>query len=211
MNLDCIVNGDCDEGMAGMPDGSVDIIFTDPPYIAAEVIQAYRILSRHAPRVLKPGGFLITYSAQYHLLVIMQTLGEDLSWYWLCIQLNSGLKSIVWSRHAMCGFKPILIYQKPPVTPARSIFMDVVQGHRSKRHHAWEQSIQETLHLLSRIAEPGAMVLDPFTGSGTNLLAAKLLGLHFLGFEIDPATCEVARSRLQQAPLDLYSFVEVGA
>lgn len=81
--------------------------------------------------------------------------------------------------------------------------MDVVQGQRPKRHHAWEQSIQETLHLLSRFAEPGAVVLDPFTGSGTNLLAVKLKGSHFLGSEIDPVTCEVARSRMQQAPLDL--------
>lgn len=39
-------------------------------------------------------------------------------------------------------------------------------------------------------------ILDPFCGSGTTLVAAKKLGRHFLGFEISPEYCQVARNRL---------------
>ncbi len=51
--------------------------------------------------------------------------------------------------------------------------------------------------------------MDPFTGSGTIPLAAKLLGLRYMGFEIDPDTHRVATGRMQQTPLDLFDYSEV--
>jgi site-specific DNA-methyltransferase (adenine-specific) len=46
--------------------------------------------------------------------------------------------------------------------------------------------------------KPGDMVLDPFTGTGATLLAAKRLNLSAVGIEIDPAYCEAARRRLNR-------------
>jgi DNA modification methylase len=43
---------------------------------------------------------------------------------------------------------------------------------------------------------PGDMVLDPFHGGGTTSCAAKRLGRHYLGFEINDHWCEIARDRL---------------
>src|SRR5690606_19720334 len=187
--MSTLVCGDCDEGMARMRSGSVDVIFTDPPYIKDLYAGAYQILARHAGRLLVPGGYLVTYCPQFHLPAILRIMdGSGLSYFWLCAQLNSGAKTIVWSRHAMCGWKPVVIYQKPPVTPPDKIFMDVLRGVRAKAFHPWQQSIHETLHLLSRLAGPGALVLDPYAGTGTNLVAAQLLGMNYHGFEIDPAT-----------------------
>lgn len=37
------------------------------------------------------------------------------------------------------------------------------------------------------------VIFDPFMGSGTTGRAALMKGHHFLGFELDPATCEIAR------------------
>jgi len=207
-----LVCGDCDDGMAGMRPGSVDIIFTDPPYIKDLYADAYQVLARHAGRLLVPGGYLVTYCPQFHLPAILRIMdGSGLAYFWLCAQLNAGAKTIVWSRSAMCGWKPVVIYQKPPVTPPDHIFIDVLTGARAKAFHPWQQSIHETLHLLSRLAAPGALVLDPFAGSGTNLVAARLLGMDYYGFEIDPATCRIARERLTQRPLDLGDFLEVPA
>ena len=205
-----LICGDCDEGMAQMRSGSVDIIFTDPPYVKDLYTEAYQVLSTHAGRLLVPGGYLVTYCPQFHLPVILRILdGCGLAYFWLCAQLNSGAKTIVWSRHAMCGWKPVVIYQKPPVTAPDQIFIDVLRGVRAKAFHPWQQSIHETLHLLSRLAAPRALVLDPYAGTGTNLIAAQLLGMNYHGFEIDPATCQIARERLTQRPLDLAVFSEV--
>jgi len=193
--------------MATLPAGSVNIIFTDPPYVKDTYAAAYQVLADHASRLLVPGGYLVSYCPQYYLPEILHIFdGSGLSWFWLVAQVNSGAKAIVWSRHAMCAYKPIVIYQKPPASPPPRLFSDVISGARCKEFHPWQQSIHETLHLLSRLADPGAVVLDPFAGSGTNLLAARLLGMEYVGFEIDPGTCETARRRLAQQPLDLVSL-----
>ncbi len=44
----------------------------------------------------------------------------------------------------------------------------------------------------------GDVVLDPFCGSGTTCLAAKRLGRHYLGFDIDKNYAALARRRLAQ-------------
>jgi len=177
-------NIDCDEGMTTLKADSVDIILTDPPYSSEEFEEAYHILSKHAPRVLRPSGFLVTSAGQYHLPVIMRELSQGLEWFWICSQINRGSKTIIWSRHTMCGFKPILVYQKPPVKPPNKLFIDTVQGTKLKRYPPWEQSIDDSIHFLSSLAEPGAVVLDPFAGSGTTLLAAKLLGMEYIGLRL---------------------------
>lgn len=192
--------------------GSIDLIFTDPPYVSAQYKEAYSILARNASKVLKPSGFLISYAPQYHLQEIMQIMGKKLDYYWLAVQLNHGRNLLaVHYKNVICGYKPIIIYQKSPFKPPEKIFLDRVSGRRAKEYHQWEQSIHEALHLLSRFVGPGETVLDPFAGSGTTLLAAKLLGLEYIGFEIDPDTYRIACQRLEQQPLDLRQFCEVEA
>jgi site-specific DNA-methyltransferase (adenine-specific)/modification methylase len=59
---------------------------------------------------------------------------------------------------------------------------------------------QKPLSILKRLIEtsskPGDIVLDPFMGVGSTALAAKMLGRHFLGCEIDATYFRVAQERL---------------
>lgn len=41
-------------------------------------------------------------------------------------------------------------------------------------------------------------MLDPFIGSGTTAVAAKQLGRHYIGFEIDPTYCATAQKRVKE-------------
>jgi site-specific DNA-methyltransferase (adenine-specific) len=50
--------------------------------------------------------------------------------------------------------------------------------------------------LVLGFSRPGDVVVDPYAGSGTTLLAARMHGRHGIGWEIDPAVHEVARRRL---------------
>ena len=43
---------------------------------------------------------------------------------------------------------------------------------------------------------PNNIVLDPFAGSGTTLLAAKNLGFPYIGMEINPAYAKIAETRV---------------
>jgi DNA modification methylase len=52
-------------------------------------------------------------------------------------------------------------------------------------------------------AEPvGAVVFDPFSGSGTTALVASRLGRRWIGFDLSESYCERARRRIfDDAPL----------
>jgi site-specific DNA-methyltransferase (adenine-specific) len=59
---------------------------------------------------------------------------------------------------------------------------------------------QKPLKLMQALIElttlPGQLVLDPFCGSGTTLLAAQMLGRYYMGFELSEAYVTIARARL---------------
>jgi DNA modification methylase len=51
--------------------------------------------------------------------------------------------------------------------------------------------------------EGTGLVCDPFAGSGTTGLAALAMGHRFIGFELDPRVCALARKRLRGPPVEL--------
>lgn len=62
-------------------------------------------------------------------------------------------------------------------------------------------------HIKSWSAE-GALIYDPFAGSGTTLKAAYLLGRHFLGSELSPKYCQIAQERLAALSPTLLSCIQ---
>jgi site-specific DNA-methyltransferase (adenine-specific) len=64
-------------------------------------------------------------------------------------------------------------------------------------------------YLVRLITPPGGIVLDPFTGSGTTLIASKLEGFFYLGIEREQQYCEIARQRVEQAQMQGKLFAEI--
>ena len=65
--------------------------------------------------------------------------------------------------------------------------------------------VEEFLHLLT---PPGALVLDPFMGSGSTAVACKRLGRHYIGYDINAEYCEYAQQRVDDTPITMQCLFE---
>jgi len=72
---------------------------------------------------------------------------------------------------------------------------------QKKTEHPTEKPLNLTGRFINIFTNKGDVVLDPFLGSGTTAAAAQTLHRNFIGIEIDPKFCEMARQRLRQHPL----------
>lgn len=74
---------------------------------------------------------------------------------------------------------------------------------------------QKPIELLERIikisTDEGDVVLDPFCGSGTTLVAAKLLGRRYLGIDINPSAIELCKKRLDAPTKTESTLLKIGS
>jgi len=151
-----------------IPSNSIDAIITDPPYSREYLKTAWQDLSRIAKRILRPSGFLITYSGILNLNEVFKILDKNLIFYWQFILLHKGVNQLINPRNIFCNYKPILVYQKEPFKKIYIKTDDIVEGTgREKDKHKWQQAEEEIKVLINSFTRPNDTILDPFAGSGT--------------------------------------------
>lgn len=198
-----IYHGDCREMLPHMAPGSIDLVLTDPPY---GVGLDY---ASHDDNPEAYADWIVPVFEQMRRVgrVVMLTPGIRNIWLY-----PPATWALCWGkpgsprRSDLGGFnewEPVLMYGK------RRIYNDF------KRLPAWNNTSTHTgdhpcpkpialMHwLVTEGADDGALILDPFMGSGTTLRAAKDLGRKAIGIEIEERYCEIAVKRLQQSVLPL--------
>lgn len=108
-------------------------------------------------------------------------------------------------RWGFTQFFPILLYGHCPTlhlgakhTVLYSTEVAEQNGHPCPKPVGW-------MHwLLELVTLPTELIIDPFMGSGTTLVAAKRMGRKAIGIELDEQYCDIAVHRLRQGALDLY-------
>jgi DNA modification methylase len=71
------------------------------------------------------------------------------------------------------------------------------------RHHSATFPFALPQWFIKLFTRPGDVVLDPFMGSGTALMAADRLGRKWIGVDSQEENCRIARKALRQAHLDI--------
>lgn len=191
-----IITGDFRQIMDGMPANSVDMIFTDPPY-DEKSIPLYGDMARLAANVLKPGGSLIAYVGHYAIIEVGKLMAEHLRFWWTIAVKHTGASARLPGKWVYVEWKPMLWFVKGGRNNNNNFVADFIESKPpSKIEHDWQQDITEAEYYINNLTVPGGMVLDPFCGSGTTIIASINLGRQSIGIEIDEERANVARSRV---------------
>lgn len=232
MKVDVIYNEDCLEGMKRLPDESIDLIVTSPPYNLGDdhhtgsirhkiydddmnenEYQSWQIaVLRQCFRVLKNTGSMF-YNHKNRI-----KNGKQITPYEWLLKSDFVIKQeIVWQNGSQ-NFDNIRFYPTTErvywLAKKRQTRMFNKIKHNDffsqakwtplkvKQTHTRAFPLQMVKDILSCF-ENANIILDPFMGIGTTAVACVQLGRHYIGFEIDSGCCEIARKRLLEVQLEL--------
>ena len=218
-----IYHGDALEILPEFSAGSVHMVCTDPPYVIGAVSSGalgsksggwqdmmnsaawFTGWYREVDRLLKHDGSFWTFLNWRTLPVVMRA----------AVDAGLPITSLaVWDKEwigpgGVQGLRPsyeliALLAQPGFAVPDRGIadvFRCKVGSYKPNGHPA-EKPVPIVRRCMEVAAVPaGGLVLDLFMGSGTAAIAARDLGLRFVGIEAEEKWCEVAASRLSQGDL----------
>jgi site-specific DNA-methyltransferase (adenine-specific) len=250
-----ILQGDCLEVMKDIPDKSIDMVLTSPPYDNLRDYKGYTFdfegIAKELYRITKQGGVVVWVvgdsvidgnetGTSFKQALYFKEIGFNL--YDTMIYEKNGTRYPEQKRYYQC-FEYMFIFSKGIPKTINLIRdrknkwqgiwgkrttrkkdgtllqkeavpyvefgiryniwrMNCGFGHTTKDKFAYEHPAMfpEKLaadHIRSWSNE-GDLILDPMNGSGTTTKMAKILKRNYIGIEISPEYCEIARQRLRQ-------------
>lgn len=195
---DQVLVGDFRDKADMIPDGSLSLIFTDPPY-DREASKLYADLADFAERKLCDGGSLITYIGHIQMADAMNSLSNRLRYWWPICCLHADDKALMTEYGIRVGWKPALWFVKGTRDDKSMIVSDVMSGGKDKSHHDWQQSQVEAGYWISKLCPEDGIVCDPFLGGGTTAAAAIGLARSWIGIEKDESQAALAVQRITEA------------
>lgn len=219
LELNRIYQMDCLEGMQLLPDDSIDLVVTDPPYL---------INYRSNRRVKNEKFKHITNDVDSHDLIkkylaeCYRILKNDTAIYVFCSWHNVDFFKTEFERHFK--LKNIIVWNKNnhgsgdlkgAYAPKHEF---VLFGHKGrsilrekrmpdvidcdkvpslKLTHPTEKPIELLSKFIKNSSDEGGIVFDGFAGTGSTLVASAKLNRNFIGFEIEPEYVRIANQRLE--------------
>ena len=192
---DRIIVGDFRDYADQIPDNSLSLIFTDPPY-DRKSLEMFPAISEFAAKKLCPGGSLLCYVGHIQLPSAVEALGRNLRYWWTVCCLHSGGRGLMREYGIRAGWKPVLWFVKETRDEKENIVQDVMSGGREKTGHDWQQAQSEAEYWIEALCPDDGVVCDLFLGAGTTAAAAKIKGREWIGFEIDQTTAKITNERI---------------
>ena len=213
-----LLNGDCLDLLKDIPDKSVDVLYTDPPYIPPEhsktltkykktlsemgILECfYKRYLEEIDRVLKDDGILLLYcnSDSYALFYIhlYPYVKKMRCFVWDKISCSLGYTF----RHQ----HELILYgermnMKCIKCGTGDIFKYKVVKAKDKDHPA-QKPVDLHKHILQNIVDKDKVVLDTFMGTGSIGLACKELGCDYIGMELEIEYFNIAKEKIDASIL----------
>ena len=211
-----IYHGDCREILPQL-DIKVDLVLTDPPYgvsyrkkgdtyMVGDTVNIIPYFLPVARQVLKDTGAIYLFSSTTKLV-------DTLPIFCTYFKLHS---IVIWDKrigqiprqlsHYKLRYEPILYGSKGLhrlTEYADDVYQcDIPRG--KQRVHPTQKPFGIVNYLMAHsVSGNGEIVLDPFLGSGTAMVAAERLRVYGIGIEIEEKYCEIAARRCCQEVMEL--------
>jgi site-specific DNA-methyltransferase (adenine-specific) len=212
-----LIHGDCLEEMKNIPDGSVDMVLTDPPY-GMSYQSNYRE-KKHSKiendsnldwlddfckemfRVSKDNTAHYVFTSFHNIDIFKQKL-----------QLYFKVKNIlVWEKNNTSmgdlegDFAPkiefVIFLHKGVRKINGSRDPNIFKFNKTANdNHPTEKPVGLCEYLMGKFSDEGHTILDPFMGSGTTGVAARATDRNFIGIEKDESYFNIAKKRIE-API----------
>lgn len=208
-----IICGDALHVLKRLPDKSIDLVVTDPPYgdntsygihnrtiagnehplIALSVMYAaYRVLKANTSAYMFCGMRHLAFIRAFFQGYTKYRIRDMLIWDKMLRGRGHGFR-----RQYEC----ILVLEKGKPRYHSPGLSNVLRFQRARAiRHPHEKPVELIETLIRQSSDERDVVLDPFVGSGTTAVAAQRLNRHYIGVELDRSYYAVAEKRLQQIP-----------
>jgi len=226
MRLNYIDNVDCLEGLREIPDNSVDLVLTDPPYFlsmghagsrtnaaTSEMLSSNRVFNDLAictpfykqlfaeyRRVLKADGSFYFFTDWRGYAYYFPLLNAELPVRNLIVwDKKSGPGSFYSFAHELVVFGTYKPKTKGGVGTnvwRVAAFTSGAKATNGEKVHPTQKPVELLAKMIEDSTEPGGIVLDTFMGSGTTAVACLRTGRHYIGFEIDEKYHAIAQQRI---------------
>lgn len=192
---DGLIVGDFRQHADSIPNGSVSLIFTDPPY-DREASKMLPELGKFAADKLMDGGSLVLYVGQTQIPAALDALRPHLRYWWTIACIHSGRSTVMREYGLNAGWKAVLWFVKGTRHDNSIMVNDTMSGGEEKAHHDWQQSQSEAEYWIEKLTDESGVVCDPFMGGGTTAAAAQAKGRKWVGFEINEINASIIAERL---------------
>jgi site-specific DNA-methyltransferase (adenine-specific) len=221
IDCDYIECGDCLELMKELPDNSIDLIVTDPPYLmnyktGRRKDKSHKFCTKIAGD--SDEGLIKTYIAECYRI-----MKNDTAMYMFCnsnkvdffkqeLEKYFTIKNIiVWVKNnhtagdliAQFGKKYEFIFLvnkgRAPIRNGRiTDVWEFAKVSGNNLLHQNQKPIELIQQCIEKHSDEGAIVFDGFMGSGTTAVACVNTNRHYIGYELDAEYFDIACKRLDE-------------
>lgn len=201
-----VLHGDCVTVLQGFPAGSIDLVLTDPPYGCNYRDRAGRQVANdnrtdwlepaftQIARVMRPDSLCVSFYGWHvvdQFMAAWRAAGLRPVAHLVFPKRYASRVTVFEARHEQAY---VLAKGNPRVPcPIADVLPWAYTGNRL---HPTQKPMEALSPIIAALSRPGDIVLDPFAGSGSTLVAARRLGRGYIGIELDAGHVATARNRL---------------
>jgi site-specific DNA-methyltransferase (adenine-specific) len=181
-----LILGDCLKVLPTLPDNSVDLVLTSPPFKDEEINQNYyEWLEKILNELKRISKIILMFNSSTRLVEICRRFEPE--------------RVLIWNKKRTeqpYRYEPIFLWNNSDEKINKYIWNDCFSYLPLLKQTVPYENPYELYFNILKMFKKVNLVLDPFLGSGTTMKVARDLKKSCIGIEINPKYIEICKKRL---------------